>query len=105
MKVSREQVQQHRERILAAASRLFRERGVAGVSVAEITNAAGLTHGGFYGHFESKDALVQEALAYKKPSSWRTRLAAASAAEYAADVDREETKWSTLIKKLNLKVE
>jgi TetR/AcrR family transcriptional regulator, transcriptional repressor for nem operon len=83
MKVSREQVQQHRERILAAASRLFRERGVDGVSVAEIMNAAGLTHGGFYGHFESKDALVQEALAYKKPSSWRTRLAAASAAEYA----------------------
>ena len=83
MKVSREQVRQHRERILAAASRLFRERGVDGVSVAEIMNAAGLTHGGFYGHFGSKGALVQEALAYRKPTSWRSRLDARSAAEYA----------------------
>ena len=62
MKVSREQVQQHRERILAAASHLFRERGFDGVSVADVMKAAGLTHGGFYGHFDSKDALIREAL-------------------------------------------
>jgi TetR/AcrR family transcriptional repressor of nem operon len=63
MKVSREQVRQNRQRILDAAARLFRERGFDGVSVADVMKAAGLTHGGFYGHFESKDALIQEAMA------------------------------------------
>src|SRR5215468_928760 len=61
MKVSREQVQQHRERILAAASHLFRERGFDGVSVADVMKAAGLTHGAFYGYFASKDELAARA--------------------------------------------
>jgi TetR/AcrR family transcriptional repressor of nem operon len=82
MKVSREQVQQHRERILAAASQLFRERGFDGVSVADVMKAAGLTHGGFYGHFDSKDALIREALVYESPGR-RRRTDAESAAEYA----------------------
>jgi TetR/AcrR family transcriptional repressor of nem operon len=82
MKVSREQVQQHRERILAAASYLFRERGFDGVSVADVMKAAGLTHGGFYGHFDSKDALIREALVYELPGR-RRRTDAQSAAEYA----------------------
>ena len=82
MKVSREQVQQHRERILAAASHLFRERGFDGVSVADVMKAAGLTHGGFYGHFDSKDALIREALVYESPGR-RRRTDAESAAEYA----------------------
>jgi TetR/AcrR family transcriptional regulator, transcriptional repressor for nem operon len=64
MKVSRKQVEQHRERIVAAAARLYREHGFEGVSVAEIMREAGLTHGAFYGHFESKDALISEALAH-----------------------------------------
>jgi len=63
MKVSREQVRRNRELILAAAARLFRERGLDGVSLAEVMQAAGLTHGAFYGHFESKEALIREALA------------------------------------------
>ena len=63
MKVSKEQAAQHRAAIVEAASRLFRERGVDGVGVAEITRAAGLTHGGFYGHFASKEALAEEACA------------------------------------------
>ena len=50
------------ERILNAAAKLFRERGFSGVGVAEIMQAAGLTHGAFYAHFESKDALAAEAL-------------------------------------------
>jgi TetR/AcrR family transcriptional repressor of nem operon len=82
MKVSREQVQQHRERILAAASHLFRERGFDGVSVADVMKAAGLTHGGFYGHFDSKDALIREALVYESPGR-RRRTDAESVAEYA----------------------
>src|ERR1700712_2962633 len=50
------------ERILEEASRLFRERGFAGVSVAEIMKATGLTHGPFYNHFASKEALMAESI-------------------------------------------
>jgi TetR/AcrR family transcriptional repressor of nem operon len=63
MKVSREQVTENRRTIVEAAGRLFRERGFEAVTVAEIMKAAGLTHGGFYGYFESKDELIAEALA------------------------------------------
>ncbi|MGH8446301.1 MAG: TetR/AcrR family transcriptional regulator [Solimonas sp.] len=64
MKISKEQVAENRERILGAASELFRERGFGGVTVAEIMNAAGLTHGAFYGHFGSKDDLITQASSY-----------------------------------------
>ncbi|MBB1492520.1 MULTISPECIES: TetR/AcrR family transcriptional regulator [unclassified Paracoccus (in: a-proteobacteria)] len=60
---SAEQAQQNRARIVAEASRLFRERGVEAVSVADIMAAAGMTVGGFYKHFASKEALVREACA------------------------------------------
>lgn len=59
--------QQHkaasRAAIVNAAAELFRERGLEGVSVAEVMDAAGLTHGGFQRHFANKQALVAEALA------------------------------------------
>lgn len=58
MKVSREAAARTRERILDAAGQLFRENGFDGVGVADIMKQAGLTHGGFYGHFASKDDLV-----------------------------------------------
>lgn len=64
MKVSREKMQANRRRILDAASRLFREKGFDAVSVAEVMKAAGLTHGGFYGHFESKDDLIAQTVAH-----------------------------------------
>lgn len=63
MKVSKAQAAENRQGILDAASRLYRERGLTGVGVADITRDAGLTHGGLYRHFASKDALVQEACA------------------------------------------
>ena len=63
MKVSREQATENRERVLQTAGTLFREKGFDGVAVADIMKAAGLTHGGFYGQFASKDALVAEACA------------------------------------------
>jgi len=63
MKVSKAQAAENRQGILDAAARLYRERGLAGVGVADITRDAGLTHGGLYRHFASKDALVQEACA------------------------------------------
>jgi len=61
MKVTRQQAAANRERVIDVASRLFRERGLAGVGVADLMNDAGLTHGGFYGHFESKEALMAQA--------------------------------------------
>jgi TetR/AcrR family transcriptional repressor of nem operon len=64
MRVSRDQMQANRLRILDSASRLFREKGFDAVSVAEVMKAAGLTHGGFYGHFESKDDLIAQAIAH-----------------------------------------
>ena len=53
-----------RERILAAADRLMKARGIAATSVAEVMREAGLTVGGFYAHFPSKEALAEEALLY-----------------------------------------
>lgn len=64
MKVSREQMAENRTRILDAASRLFRDRGFDAVTVSEVMSAAGLTHGGFYGHFSSKDDLIAHALTH-----------------------------------------
>jgi TetR/AcrR family transcriptional repressor of nem operon len=49
-----------RQRIIDAAAGLFRQYGIDGVGVDAIMHAAGLTHGGFYGHFASKEALVAE---------------------------------------------
>src|SRR3954449_2014254 len=63
MRVSREHAAQNRERILDAAARLFRERGFEGIGVADLMKEAGLTHGGFYGHFSSKEDLIAEASA------------------------------------------
>ena len=51
-----------RERIIEAAAEAFRARGVAGVRIEQIMADAGLTHGGFYAHFSSKDELVGPAL-------------------------------------------
>jgi AcrR family transcriptional regulator len=54
--------QQSHERILDAAARTVRRAGIAGVGVADVMKEAGLTHGGFYAHFASRDALLAEAL-------------------------------------------
>jgi TetR/AcrR family transcriptional repressor of nem operon len=61
MRVSREQAVKNREDVISVASRLFRERGFDGVGIADIMKAAGLTHGGFYGQFQSKQHLAAEA--------------------------------------------
>ncbi|MBS0235520.1 MAG: TetR/AcrR family transcriptional regulator [Proteobacteria bacterium] len=62
-RVSRKEAAQHRKDVVDAASRLFLEYGIDGVSVPAVMAEAGLTHGGFYGHFRSKEALVAEACA------------------------------------------
>lgn len=77
MKVTREQMALNRQRLLDIASRRFRERGFDGVSVAEVMQEAGLTHGGFYGHFASKEALAAEAAAHalmQTADRWKATL-------------------------------
>ena len=62
MRVSRETFAETRERIIDTAARLFREKGFDGIGLGDIMKAAGLTHGGFYGHFGSKEDLEAQAL-------------------------------------------
>lgn len=64
MRVSKEKAAENRERILAESARLFRERGISGVGVDALTDAAGLTHGSLYSQFGSKERLAVEALGH-----------------------------------------
>jgi TetR/AcrR family transcriptional repressor of nem operon len=63
MRKSRQETAQTRQRIVATAAAEFCRCGIAGTGLADVMAAAGLTHGGFYRHFDSKDALVKESLA------------------------------------------
>ena len=63
MRKSREAAAETRKRIVRAAARKFREQGIVATGLNDLMKAAGLTHGGFYKHFESKDQLVAEACA------------------------------------------
>jgi TetR/AcrR family transcriptional repressor of nem operon len=82
MRVSAKTLATHRAAILEQAGSLFRGRGIDGVAVADITRAAGLTHGAFYGHFPSKTALAEEACRtqlHEAARKWRERAARARA--------------------------
>lgn len=59
---SRAEKAQSRERIIATAALLIREKGIDAISIGELMKMAGLTHGAFYVHFESRDALIAAAL-------------------------------------------
>jgi TetR/AcrR family transcriptional regulator, transcriptional repressor for nem operon len=61
MRKSKEEAAETRKRIVRAAAREFREQGIVATGLADLMKAAGLTHGGFYKHFASKDQLVAEA--------------------------------------------
>lgn len=63
MRKSREEAAETRKRIVQAAACEFREKGIVATGLADLMKAAGMTHGGFYKHFESKDQLVAEACA------------------------------------------
>jgi TetR/AcrR family transcriptional regulator, transcriptional repressor for nem operon len=80
MRNSREATAESRGRIIASAARMFRERGVAAVGIVEIMQKAGMTHGGFYKHFESKDALVAAACSFAMAQSSATLHRAAEKA-------------------------
>ena len=75
MRVTREQAASNRERVLQVAGTLFREHGFDGIGVADIMKRAGLTHGGFYGQFTSKDDLAAETTArVLGKAGWQERL-------------------------------
>ena len=71
MRVSKEKAARNREQILISAARLFRERGIDATGVDSITEAAGLTHGGLYSHFGSKQSIVAEAVRFALARSRR----------------------------------
>ena len=81
MRVSREQVAENRRTILDVASRLFRTQGFDAVTVADVMKAAGLTHGGFYGYFKSKDDLIAQTLTHALANS------ASASSSSGADTD------------------
>jgi TetR/AcrR family transcriptional regulator, transcriptional repressor for nem operon len=62
MRKSREETAQTRQRIVETGAMELRRNGIAGTGLADVMASAGLTHGGFYRHFDSKDALVKECL-------------------------------------------
>jgi TetR/AcrR family transcriptional regulator, transcriptional repressor for nem operon len=74
MRYSREHKQETHAKIVKKAAVLLREKGAHGIGVADLMKEAGLTHGGFYAHFDSREALVIEAFAYAMDRSterWR----------------------------------
>ena len=80
MRVSREKFAENRQKILETAGVMFRESGFNGVGVADIMKACGLTHGGFYGHFQSKEDLQLEvcrALIARVEIGWKQLIAEA----------------------------
>ena len=90
MRVSREKTAESRERILTAAARGFRERGLDGIGLAEVMKEAGFTHGGFYAHFDSKEDLMAEACGHALDgslASWRKLQAASPDKALQAIVD------------------
>src|SRR5215510_10554406 len=74
MRYSKEHKQETHDRIVRKASVRLREKGAHGIGVADLMKEAGLTHGGFYAHFDSREALVIEAFNYamnRATERWR----------------------------------
>jgi TetR/AcrR family transcriptional regulator, transcriptional repressor for nem operon len=82
MRVSKEKAAENRERILKAAARLIRERGISGAGVDALTEAAGMTHGSLYSQFGSKERLAEEALGHALVASGKTTAGAATLDQY-----------------------
>ena len=94
MGVTKEQAVNNRERILAAAELLFRQKGVDAVGLAELMKKAGFTQGGFYNHFASKEALVSEVIG-KAVHEGQQQLGAgiAQSRRIGADPTIRQIKW------------
>src|ERR1700742_1006381 len=85
MRVSREKAAENRQKIVETAARLFREHGFDGVGVDTIMEGAGLTHGGFYGHFKSKDDLAAEAVTHALAGSGDYQSQFATLGDFVGD--------------------
>ena len=72
MRKSKQEAAATRQRIIKAAAAAFRKNGIAGTGLSDLMAAAGLTHGGFYRHFDSKDQIVAEACAAATESAMAT---------------------------------
>src|SRR5260370_28404121 len=72
MRKSKQEAAETRQRIVKAAAAEFRQNGIGGTSLSELMAAAGLTHGGFYRHFDSKDQIFAEACAAATESAIAT---------------------------------
>jgi TetR/AcrR family transcriptional regulator, transcriptional repressor for nem operon len=96
MRKSKQEAAQTRKRIVTAAAKEFRKNGIVATGLADLMKAAGLTHGGFYKHFESKDQLVAEACAEAMKSSIEAMTGAvsrglvATAANYLSTAHRDD---------------
>lgn len=80
MRKSRQETAETRQRIVEAASQEFRRNGIEETGLNDLMAAAGLTHGGFYKHFDSKEQVVEESLAFAVESmheAWTRKLSAA----------------------------
>ena len=98
MRKSRQETAETRERIVHTAAHEFGQHGIAETGLADVMSAAGLTHGGFYRHFDSKDQLVAEAIEKNLDSMWLTMEKAQGAAaletivkEYVSRTHRDNT--------------
>lgn len=93
MKVSKQKVAENRELILMNAARLFREKGISGVGVDGLAEAAGMTHGSLYSQFGSKDKLLAEALDHgfdrTRTLAARIKTVAESVAMYLSATHRD----------------
>jgi TetR/AcrR family transcriptional regulator, transcriptional repressor for nem operon len=94
MGVTRKQAVHNRERILATAERLFRQKGVEAIGLAELMKEAGFTQGGFYNHFASKEALVSEVIGKAVEGGQRQLGAAiAKSRRIGADPTIRQIRW------------
>jgi TetR/AcrR family transcriptional regulator, transcriptional repressor for nem operon len=83
MRVSKARRAKNRERVVAAAARLLRERGISGIGVDALAQAAGLTHGAIYSHFRTKDELAAAAVTHALAQSSAEWQAAAGEGDAA----------------------
>lgn len=92
MKISKDQARANRQKVVEAASELYRAHGFEGVGVADVMKAAGFTHGGFYNHFDSKEALAAAAVrrAFERMADERAKAVdtADLLARYLSDLSR-----------------
>src|SRR5687768_11600573 len=88
MRYDRDHKARTRQKVLAEAAAAIREMGPDRIGVARLMAAAGLTHGGFYAHFKSKDALVAEAITEMFEQGYQAFLLATSGVDPAAGLAR-----------------